>query len=400
MSTPRGPIRTVGILGGGQLGWMLGIAARELGLECVFLDPSEHCPSDRVGDRIRAEYDDPDALDRLAARCDVVTYEFENVPAAAAAHLAQLLPVRPGPRSLEVSQDRLVEKTFIRDLGVPVPAFAAIDRPEDLDAALDTVGRPAVLKTRRGGYDGKGQVRIGPTGDPAERLAELGPNPIIAEAMVPFDLEASVLVARGIDGENVTWAPVRNEHAGGILRRSDVPAPGVSTNAAESMRRHATEIAEALEHVGVLAVEYFVVGERVLVNEIAPRVHNSGHLTIEHARTSQFENHVRAVCGLPLGSTEARFPTATMINGIGRHPDEKELPALGVRPIDAEGRGEEPVSGPGPGDARWHDYGKSPRQGRKLGHLTLVADRLDEHRVADLEAAVPGGEGLTAGSPD
>ena len=196
MSTPRGPIRSVGILGGGQLGWMLGIAARDLGIDCVFLDPSEHCPSDRVGDRIRAAYDDPDALDRLAARCDVVTYEFENVPATAAAHLTRRVPVRPGPRSLEVSQDRLVEKTFIRDLGVPVPAFAAIDGPEDLEAALTTVGRPAILKTRRGGYDGKGQVRIGETGDPAARLAELGRTSVIAEAMVPFDLEASVLVAR------------------------------------------------------------------------------------------------------------------------------------------------------------------------------------------------------------
>ncbi|MEE2973043.1 MAG: ATP-grasp domain-containing protein, partial [Planctomycetota bacterium] len=180
------------------------------------------------------------------------------------------------------------------------------------------------------------------------------------------------------------------------LRRSDVPAPGVSPTAAESMRRHAVAIANALEHVGVLAVEYFVIGERVLVNEIAPRVHNSGHLTIEHARTSQFENHIRAVCGLPLGSTEARFPTATMINGIGRHPEGDALPGLGfVSTAPAAG-----APDPRPSRARWHDYGKSPRRGRKLGHLTLVADRLDEERIADLEAVVPGGEGLTAGSPD
>ncbi len=381
------PVRTIGILGGGQLGWMLGIAARRLGLDCVFLDPAPNCPSDLIGPRIHAAYDDPEALDRLAERCDVVTYEFENVPATSAARLAALRPVRPGPRSLEVAQDRLVEKSFIADLGVPVPAFAAIDGPGDLHSALEAVGIPAVFKTRRGGYDGKGQARVLAASDAEAALASLAGAPAIAEAMIPFDLEASVLVARGTDGEVATWTPTRNHHASGILRRSDAPGNGIPEPTADEMRRHAATIAEALDHVGVLAVEFFVVGSRVLVNEIAPRVHNSGHLTIEHATASQFENHVRAVAGLPLGDTTPRVRHATMLNAIGDRPTDADLDRLGVLRIGEAGEFEASEDRI---DAFWHDYRKSPRPGRKVGHLTIVGDHAVPERIEALAAIVPG----------
>ena len=204
--------------------------------------------------------------------------------------------------------------------------------------------------------------------------------------MVPFQLEASVLVVRGLDGRTETWTPVRNEHVGGLLRRSDAPGHGITPIAAAAMRRPSGEIANALQHVGVLAVEFFVLDETVLVNEIAPRVHNSGHLTIEHATTSQFENHVRAVCGLPLGSTEPRFPTATMLNAIGDRPSEAQLDAISVPTIDE--LGDEPIALT-TGAARWHDYRKTARPGRKIGHLTLVADIIDEDRISALSALVP-----------
>jgi 5-(carboxyamino)imidazole ribonucleotide synthase len=380
-------VRAIGVLGGGQLGWMLGIAARRLGIRCTFLDPAESCPSDMIGPRIRADYDDLAALDRLATEVDVVTYEFENVPASAAAHLASLLPVRPGPKSLDVAQDRLVEKRFIAALDIPVPRFAAIGGPHDLEKALDAVGVPAILKTRRGGYDGKGQARVHSREEAPAALADLAGAPAIAEAMVPFDLEASVLVVRGVDGETRTWTPSRNHHAGGILRRSVVPDSAISETATDAMRRHATTIATALEHVGVLAVEFFVVGDDVLVNEIAPRVHNSGHLTIEHAETSQFENHMRAVAGLPLGSTSPRFPHAVMLNGIGGRPDADALASEHVHAIDKQG---DPQATAPDGGAFWHDYRKAPRPGRKIGHLTIVGAAPEATRIERLTSIVPG----------
>ena len=387
MTDPTPSVRTLGVLGGGQLGWMLGTAARRLGIECVFLDPADTCPADMVGRRIHAAYDDVDALDRLASESDVVTYEFENVPADAAARLLSHVPVRPGPRSLETSQDRLVEKSFVESLGVPVPRFAAIDTPADLADALGIVGEQAIFKTRRGGYDGKGQVRLHKGDDAEAALASLRNAPVIAEALVPFDLEASMLVVRGTDGTTLTWSPIRNEHAGGILRRSDAPGSGISKSAEVAMRHHAETIANALEHVGVLAVEFFIIGDDVLVNEIAPRVHNSGHLTIEHARTSQFENHVRAVAGLPLESTEPRFPKATMLNAIGEHPQASELADAGVTTVDETGEDDRPLE---PGSVRWHDYRKSSRTGRKVGHLTVVDDSISEQRIASLASLVPG----------
>lgn len=379
-----GDVRVVGILGGGQLGWMLGAAARRLDLDCVFLDPSETCTADLVGPRIRAGYDDPKALEALASRVDVVTYEFENVPADSARRLSDLLPVRPGPRSLEVAQDRVVEKEFVRGLGIPVPDFIAVSE----DADLGGVGLPAILKTRRGGYDGKGQARVTDPESAARAVAEMGTRDLILEAMVPFDHEASVLVVRGLNGETRTWTPSCNLHAEGILRRSKASDPVIPPEVESRMRRHATEIADALEHVGVLAVEFFVVGDRVLVNEIAPRVHNSGHLTIEHATTSQFENHIRAVAGLPLGDTGPRFPSATMLNAIGASPRTEDLDRLEVRRVDPDGR----LLGPpaGDGDAVWHDYRKSARPGRKVGHLTIVGERSDPSRIEALSSIVPG----------
>lgn len=379
---------TLGILGGGQLGWMLGIAARRLGIDCVFLDPAESCTADLIGDRIRADYDDPRALAELARRCDVVTYEFENVPANAAASLAETVPVRPGWTSLETSQDRLVEKTFLARNGVPVPAFRAVDDLPSLEAAVAGIGTPSILKTRHGGYDGKGQVVIHDPAESSDAMERIGGRPAILEAMVEFDLEASVLVVRGADGTTRSWPPIRNRHADGILRRSECPAPGVPAQAESAMIEHATRIADALDHVGVLTVEFFVTGDQVLANEIAPRVHNSGHLTIEFSETDQFENHVRAVTGRELGPTDARHGRAIMLNAIGDAPSTGILADASVAMVDAEGAATtraSPVV-----DAVYHDYRKNPRPGRKVGHLTIASDEIDATRSDALAAMVPG----------
>ena len=377
----------LGILGGGQLGWMLGTAARRLGIECVFLDPAEHCTSDLVGDRIRAAYDDEDALSELARRCNVVTYEFENVPAEAAARLAKEVDVRPGWKSLETSQDRLVEKSFLTEHGVPVPAFAAVDDLASLEAAVVKVGLPAILKTRRGGYDGKGQTVLRHPKDLESAFAAIGRRPAILESMVDFDLEASVLVVRGSGGATETWGPIRNQHTGGILRRSDCPAPDVSSEATSAMLAHTERLARALDHCGVLTVEFFVRGDDVLANEIAPRVHNSGHLTIEFSQTDQFENHVRAVTGLPLGSTSSRHPHAMMLNAIGAAPVDADLTADHIAMVDDFGIPSEEVTA---GVAVYHDYRKSPRPGRKVGHLTAVSRESPGAWADRLTALIPG----------
>ncbi len=377
----------LGILGGGQLGWMLGIAARRLGIECVFLDPAEHCTADLVGDRIRAAYDDAEALSELARRCDVVTYEFENVPAGSAARLAEEVDVRPGWKSLETSQDRLVEKSFLTRHGVPVPTFAAVEDLPSLEAAVADVGLPAVLKTRRGGYDGKGQAVLRHPEDLESGFASIGERPAILESMIDFDLEASVLVARGADGATEAWGPIRNQHADGILRRSDCPAPGVSANAAAAMLEHAERLARELDHCGVLTVEFFVRGDDVLANEIAPRVHNSGHLTIEHAETDQFENHVRAVTGLPLGSTAPRHRHAMMLNAIGASPTDSDLSAQGVATVDDHGVASKDADD---GDPVYHDYRKKPRPGRKVGHLTAVSRDAPDRLADRLTPVIPG----------
>ncbi len=348
----------VAVLGGGQLGRMLGLAGIPLGLRFRFLDPTAGAPAASVGELVVGALGDEIALAAAAREATVVTYEWEGVPADAARFLAGGVPVRPGPRSLEVSQDRLTEKETFRRLGVGTPAFAAVDDRAALDRAMaDVGGLPAVLKTRRGGYDGKGQRVLRDASDVDGAWAELGGVPLLLEALVPFDRELSVLAVRGLDGEVACWPLVENRHEGGILRLSRAPAPGVDAALQTRGEQLAARLLDDLDHVGVLAVELFDVGGELLANEIAPRVHNSGHWTIEGAETSQFENHLRAILGLPLGAT-VPLGSSAMLNCIG------EMPARAAV-----------LSVPG---AHLHDYGKSPRPGRKLGHVTVTAGDDDE----------------------
>jgi len=353
---PLGPDATVGILGGGQLGRMLALAAARLGFKCHVLCPDPGSPAFDVVRRVtEADYADMAALDRFAADVDVVTYEFENVPAETATFLSARKPVLPDPKVLAITQDRLTEKEFVKSLGIGTANFAAVDSPEGLTAALKSVGRPAVLKTRRFGYDGKGQLMIRNGGDPA-MFDDLGGQAQILEAYVPFEREISVVAARGRDGRIECFDVIENEHADHILKTSRVPA-NVTPAVAVEARRIAEKIAEAFDYVGMLAVEMFVVrdgaGHTVLVNEIAPRVHNSGHWTIDGASVSQFEQHIRAVAGLPLG-LPIRRGRIEMINLLG---DEVEDAAKWL-------------ATPG---AAVHLYGKTAvRPGRKMGHVTQV----------------------------
>ena len=350
-----GPDATIGILGGGQLGRMLALAAARLGFKCHVLCPDPRSPAFDVVRRVtEADYADIAALDRFVADVDVVTYEFENVPAETAMFLSARKPVLPDPKVLATTQDRLVEKEFVRGLGIGTAAFAAVDSADGLTAALAAVGQPAVLKTRRFGYDGKGQMILREA-DPAA-FVELGGQPQILEAFVPFEREISVVAARGSDGAIECFDVTENEHQDHILKTSRVPAavtPGVAAEA----RRIAETIAEAFGYVGVLAVEMFVVkdgtGHAVLVNEIAPRVHNSGHWTIDGASVSQFEQHIRAVAGLPLGKP-IRRGRIEMINLLGDEVEEYRRW----------------LTEPG---AAVHLYGKTGvRPGRKMGHVTRV----------------------------
>jgi 5-(carboxyamino)imidazole ribonucleotide synthase len=344
---------TLGVLGGGQLGWMLGRAADPLGLRCRFLDPSPEAPARRIGELVIGGYDDPSALDRFAEGLALVTYEFENVPVAAARRLAPRVPVLPPARALEVAQDRLAEKAFFASIGVPVAAWRVVDDRAGLGRALAELGCPAVLKTRRLGYDGKGQAVLAAPSDADAAWARLGGVPLLLEAFVPFDRELSILGVRGRGGETAFYPLVENRHAAGILRRSAAPAPGATPALQAVAEAHARRVLDSLGYVGVLAIELFQVGDRLLANEMAPRVHNSGHWTIEGAETSQFENHLRAVAGLPLGSPAARG-VSVMLNLIGRVPSPDAVLAV-------------------PG-AHLHLYGKPPRPGRKLGHVTLRAE--------------------------
>ncbi len=351
------PGSTIGILGGGQLGRMLAVAAAKLGFKTHIYCDEPSCPAfDVSAAHTVGDYTDIERLMAFGAAVDVVTYEFENVPVEAAQHLCGLVPVRPGPRALEFAQDRLVEKRFISELGVSVAPFAPVDGTGDLVAALRLFSAPAILKTRRLGYDGKGQVSVSPGDDPDIALAAIGNAPAILEQRVAFACEVSVLVVRGIDGEIDFYDIAQNTHADGILRHSVVPSP---LNEAEAglARGMARRIAEALDYVGVLAVEMFYLGaaaeQPLMVNEIAPRVHNSGHWTMDGCSVSQFENHIRAVVGWPLGST-ARHSDAEMTNLIGK--DVRSWPEIAADP-----------------DALLHLYGKrDPRDGRKMGHVNRL----------------------------
>jgi 5-(carboxyamino)imidazole ribonucleotide synthase len=351
------PGSTIGILGGGQLGRMLALAAARLGLHCHVYCPEKDSPAFDVVRRISENrYDDHDALAKFADAVDVITYEFENVPVETAAFLATRKPVRPDAKVLATTQDRLVEKRFVTALGFETAAFAEINNPEDLANAVAKIGCPAVLKTRRFGYDGKGQTKITQASDPAAVFREVGSAPSILEAFIPFEREISVIAARGSDGHIACFDVTENEHGDHILRRSLVPA-SVSASVADQSLHIAARIAEALDYVGVLAVEMFVAThgsmQKVLVNEIAPRVHNSGHWTIDGASVSQFEQHVRAIAGWPLAHP-VRRGRIEMFNLIGNEAEDfaKWLTVPG---------------------ASLHLYGKSVwRPGRKMGHVTRV----------------------------
>jgi len=351
------PGSTLGILGGGQLGRMIALAAAELGLRTHVYCPDEHSPAfDVCAERTLAAYEDESALIRFAEAVDVITYEFENVPGAAAAILSDHAPLAPNAKSLAVSQDRLLEKSFVHGLGIPVAPFAEVSNEAELAEGLRRIGRPSVLKTRRFGYDGKGQAMIRPETDPAAAWAAVGRAPSILEGFVPFEREVSVVAARTASGAFAAYDLCANEHRNHILDTTRVPA-GVAAATERQAIATARTIADALDYVGVLAVEMFLVtgdgGERLVVNEIAPRVHNSGHWTLGGAVTSQFEQHVRAVCGWPLGET-ARLGRVEMQNLIGSDADA-------WRRILAE-----------PG-ARLHLYGKAEaRAGRKMGHVTRI----------------------------
>ncbi|HEY2531311.1 MAG TPA: 5-(carboxyamino)imidazole ribonucleotide synthase [Xanthobacteraceae bacterium] len=349
------PDATIGILGGGQLGRMLVLAAARLGFKCHVFSPSPDSPAFDVVHRLTcADYTDTEALDRFAADVDVVTYEFENVPAETATFLSARVPVLPDPQVLATTQDRLAEKTFVTALGIRTAGFAAVSAPSELAAALSRIGCPAVLKTRRFGYDGKGQLTIRDGIDPQTAWREVGGQPCILEAFVPFEHEVSVVAARARDGVVECFDVTENEHRDHILKISRVPA-AVSETAAREAKGIAETIAQKFGYVGVLAVEMFVLreGREILVNEIAPRVHNSGHWTLDGASVSQFEQHIRAVAGWPL-ARPVRRGRVEMVNLLGSEVEDYRR-WLAVP------------------DAAVHLYGKTAvRPGRKMGHVTRV----------------------------
>lgn len=343
----------IGIIGAGQLGQMLGHAARDLDVECRFVDPSNSPPAAECGEVIQRPFDDAEALAELAATCDVITYEFENVPVEALQKIGSNVPVFPPADALRHAQDRLDEKRLFDALGIPLPGYRSIDSRDDMEAAVDTLGLPVVIKTRRLGYDGKGQYVVRDRNDIDAAWQLLGSAPLIAEQWVAFDYEVSCIGVRNRDGEIAIYPLSRNVHEGGILRTSKSPVDNPAlAERAEGYMRH---MLNHLDYVGVLALELFVCGDDLLANEFAPRVHNSGHWTIEGSATSQFENHLRAVMNRSLGSAVSAGH-AGMVNLIG------EIPAA-ARALDA---------------GVLHDYGKTARPGRKLGHITVTADTAAE----------------------
>ncbi|HVS35832.1 MAG TPA: 5-(carboxyamino)imidazole ribonucleotide synthase [Gemmataceae bacterium] len=350
---------TVGVLGGGQLGRMLALAGLPLGLRFRFLDPAEESPAGQVAERMVGAFDDPNCLLRFAEGLDVVTYEFENVPTNAARLLAERVPVYPPPVALETSQDRLAEKELFQRLNVPTTRNVAVESQPELLDGLRQLRYPAVLKTRRLGYDGKGQAVLRGPEDADRAWRALGGRPLLLEEFIPFDRELSQIAVRGCDGAVAFYPLVENHHEHGILRWSLAPAPDVSAELQSVASDYALRILRELNYVGVLAVEFFQSGGGLIANEMAPRVHNSGHWTIEGAETSQFDNHLRAVVGWPLGSTAA-VGSSAMLNLIGTTPDAAALLALPR--------------------AHLHLYGKAPRRGRKLGHVTLRANSIEEAR--------------------
>ncbi|VVT06346.1 5-(carboxyamino)imidazole ribonucleotide synthase [Rhizobium sp. EC-SD404] len=359
MSTIHLPLgSTIGIVGGGQLGRMLAIAAARLGYRTVVLEPQADCPAAQVANRqIIGAYDNLDALEELASSAHVLTYEFENVPVGGLTHLSRSVPVFPPVGALEVSQDRLAEKQFFENAGIATAPYRLVDDQQMLEAALAEFNGEGILKTRRLGYDGKGQRRFSSDDLADDAFADLGSVPAILEAVVPFEREVSVIAVRGRDGEMVFYDPAENVHRDGILATSTVPA-SISDATAEAAIAAASAVLESISYVGVIGIEFFVLADgRLIANEMAPRVHNSGHWTEAACLISQFENHIRAVAGLPLGST-ARHGDCEMYNLLGR--EVAEIAHLAAEP-----------------DVSIHIYGKGEaRAGRKMGHYTRVKPRL------------------------
>jgi 5-(carboxyamino)imidazole ribonucleotide synthase len=364
---------TVGILGGGQLARMLALSGAPLGLRFLVLDTVADACAGQFAPLIVGDYRDEAALAEFASQIDVATFDFENVPAESAQWLSARVPVFPNPRALSIAQDRLAEKTLFRELGIPVPAFADVPDRAALDAAIAAIGTPCILKTRRLGYDGKGQFRIKSPADVDAAWDVLGAQAatvgLILEAFVPFERELSVVAVRGRDGEFRTWPLTENWHVDGVLSASLAPAR-VDADMAARAFAHARALAEALDYVGVFALELFCRDRALLANELAPRVHNSGHWTIEGSETSQFQNHLRAVLGLPLGDTRM-VGHACMLNWIGAMPDATAM-----------------LREPG---GHWHDYGKEPRAGRKVGHATLRAETAAELAAALMRVGAASG---------
>lgn len=359
----------VGILGGGQLGLMLGQAAHGLGLEVCFVDPSADACARQVGPVTVVPWDDHATIGAAFADCAVVTYEWEGVPAPLLDAID--VPVVPGKRSLQTSQDRLLEKQCFELLGIGTAPYRAVNDAESLSDAIHALGAPGILKTRSGGYDGKGQIRVpfGAGSLEANQAWNELQSPSIYERMIEFDFEFSIILVRDRNGDIATYDPIQNEHANGILRLSRLPAP-LSHGVAAGARDAAVTLAEHLDHVGVLTLECFATPDGFLANEFAPRVHNSGHWSIEGAEASQFEQHLRAVIGLPLGETTTNAAAIAMRNCIGRMPDPSSIVA---------------VSG-----ATLHDYGKLPRTARKVGHVTVTAttEAELEHALRSLDACI------------
>ena len=346
-----------GCLGGGQLGQMLALAGHALGLRFVFWDANPEAPAGELGRLMVGHYSDPEILQRFAAAVDFATYEFENVPVETARFLEQRVRVLPPPMALEISQERWREKSLFRQLDIPTPLCAAIETRRDLTRAIERIGMPSVLKTRRFGYDGKGQLTIRKRSEARAAWQKLGGVPLILEKHIPFDRELSIIAVRDRRGRHAYYPLIENHHRDGILRLSIAPAPGLSPRLQSTAEEYATRVLDALEYTGVLAIEFFEHKGRLLANEMAPRVHNSGHWTIEGAATSQVENHMRAIAGLPLGATAALGHSA-MLNLIGTLPETNEILAV-------------------PG-AHLHVYGKRPGPKRKLGHITITAPTAQE----------------------
>ena len=347
---------TVGILGGGQLARMMALEAAPLGVRFLVFDPSAESCAGQVAPLQVGAFDDLEALAAFADQVDVITFDFENVPAASARWLAQRKPVFPNPDALAVAQDRLSEKTLFQSLGIPLPAFADIGSRDELVAKVAQFGLPCILKTRRLGYDGKGQFRLREPADVDRAWAALGAQVeitgLILEGFVAFERELSVVAVRSVDGQFNAWPLTANWHVDGVLSASLAPATVSAAQQAQAIA-YAKSVAEHLNYVGVFALELFCRGDELLANEMAPRVHNSGHWTSDGAETSQFQNHIRAVLGLPLGDTRV-LGHACMLNWIG------QMPAATAVLSEAGGH--------------WHDYGKQARDGRKVGHANLRAD--------------------------